>query len=80
MPHKQNPVLAELLVTIAGYTSEQSGTLISAMVHKQERSGTTWVLEFMTLLDMLQLCGTALVSAQSLIGQVVSVGVQETSE
>lgn len=80
MPHKQNPILAELLVTIAGYTSHQSGTLNSAMVHEQERSGATWVLEFMTLPEMLQLCGTALVSAQSLIGQVVSVGVQETGK
>ena len=80
MPHKQNPILAELLVTIAGYTSQHSGTLNSAMVHEQERSGATWVLEFMTLPDMLQLCGTALVSAQSLIGQVVSVGVQETGK
>ena len=26
MPHKQNPILAELLVTIAGYTSQHSGT------------------------------------------------------
>ncbi len=77
MPHKQNPILAELLVTIAGYTAQQSGALNSAMVHEQERSGTTWVLEFMTLPDMLQLCGAALESAQSLIGQVVSVGVQD---
>jgi len=80
MPHKQNPILAELLVTIAVYTSQQSGTLNSAMVHEQERSGTTWVLEFITLPDMLQLYSNALVSAQSLIGQIISVGVQETGE
>jgi len=80
MPHKQNPILAELLVTIAGYTAQQSGALNFAMVHEQERSGTTWVLEFMTLPDMLQLCGTALMSAQTLIGQVVSFGVMGTGD
>jgi 3-carboxy-cis,cis-muconate cycloisomerase len=80
MPHKQNQILAELLVTIAGYMSQQSGTPSSAMVHEQERSGTTWILEFMSLPDMLQLCGIALASAQSTIGQIVSVGVPETGE
>ncbi|MDG1409020.1 MAG: lyase family protein [Octadecabacter sp.] len=76
MPHKQNPILAELLVTIAGFTAQQSATLNAAMVHEQERSGTAWVLEFMTLPDIAQLCGTAMVLAQTLIGQVVSVGVK----
>jgi len=79
-PQKQNPILAELLVTIAGYMSQQSGTLCSAMVQEKERSGTTWVLEFLSLPDMLQLCGAELASAQSLIGQVVSVAVPETGE
>ena len=80
MPRKQEPFLAELLVTAAGYTPQQSGTLYSARFHEQERPGTTLVLEFMTLPDLLQLFVTALVSAQSLIGQFVSVGRQETGE
>jgi 3-carboxy-cis,cis-muconate cycloisomerase len=66
--------LAELLVTIAQYAAQQATLLNVAMVHEQERSGTAWVLEFMSLPDLLQLCGCALVKAQLLVNQIVSLG------
>ena len=74
MPHKQNPILAELLVTIAQYTAQQATILNVAMVHEPERSGTAWVLKFMPLPDLLQLCGCALVKAQLLVNQIASLG------
>lgn len=49
MPHKQNPVAAETLVTLARFASAQSGALTGAMVHEQERSGAAWTLEWMVL-------------------------------
>ena len=49
MPHKQNPVAAETLVTLARYASAQAGALSGAMVHEQERSGAAWTLEWMLL-------------------------------
>lgn len=49
MPHKQNPVAAETLVTLARYASAQAGALSGTMVHEQERSGAAWTLEWMVL-------------------------------
>jgi 3-carboxy-cis,cis-muconate cycloisomerase len=74
MPHKQNPILAEFLVTVAHHTAQQSTLLNVAMVHEQERSGTAWMLEMMTLHDLLQLCGVALRTSQSLVGQITTIG------
>ena len=74
MPHKQNPVLAELLVTVAHYAAQQATLLNMAMVHEQERSGTAWMLEVMTLPDLLQLCGGALRTSQTLVGQIITIG------
>jgi len=76
MPHKQNPILSEMLVTLAQYSAQQATLLNVAMVHEQERSGTAWVLEFMALPDLLQVCGCALNTAHSLTKQIVTVGSQ----
>lgn len=52
MPHKQNPVLAELLVTLARFNATQVSGLHHALVHEQERSGAAWALEWMILPQM----------------------------
>ncbi|QFU09694.1 3-carboxy-cis,cis-muconate cycloisomerase [Rhodobacteraceae bacterium THAF1] len=49
MPHKQNPIRAELLVTLARYTATQLSAIHHAQVHEQERSGAAWALEWMIL-------------------------------
>ena len=49
MPHKQNPVLAELLVTLARYNATQISGMHHALIHEQERSGAAWTLEWMIL-------------------------------
>lgn len=74
MPHKQNPVLAETLVTLARYVAGQQGTLAQAMVHEQERSGTAWALEWMTLPAMAEATGAATRHALALIGQITRIG------
>lgn len=74
MPHKQNPIRAELLVTMAQYTTQQAASLTAAMVHEQERSGGAWVLEMVTLPYMLQLCGAALANAHDLTEQIITIG------
>lgn len=66
MAHKANPVTAELLVTLARYTSGLAGTLTSALVHENERSGAAWALEWLTLPPLLCAAGTALAQATSL--------------
>lgn len=74
MPHKQNPVLAELLVTLARFNAVQVSALHQAMVHEQERSGAAWALEWMVLPQMAEATGRALSVALGLCAQVVRMG------
>ncbi len=63
MAHKANPVTAELLVSLAHYTSGLSGTLCQALVHENERSGTAWAVELLTLPPLIFATGAALMHA-----------------
>lgn len=74
MPHKQNPVLAELLVTLARFNATQVSGMHHAMVHEQERSGAAWTLEWMLLPQMAQATGRALIVATSLVAQIERMG------
>ncbi|WP_029042708.1 3-carboxy-cis,cis-muconate cycloisomerase [Cucumibacter marinus] len=53
MPHKNNPVSAEILVTLARFNAAQLGGLSQALVHENERSGAAWTLEWMILPQMV---------------------------
>lgn len=74
MPHKQNPVLAELLVTLARFNAVQLSAMHQALVHEQERSGAAWMLEWMVLPQMAQATGRALTAGDALIAQVTRIG------
>jgi 3-carboxy-cis,cis-muconate cycloisomerase len=74
MPHKQNPVRAEALVTLARYVAGQQGLLGQTMLHEQERSGAAWALEWMILPAMFEATGAALRSADEMLGQVARIG------
>ena len=74
MPHKQNPVLAELLVALARYNATQVSGMHHALIHEQERSGAAWTLEWMILPSMVATTTTALRSAGSLLGSIESLG------
>jgi 3-carboxy-cis,cis-muconate cycloisomerase len=74
MPHKQNPILAELLVTLARYNSVQLGGMHQALIHEQERSGAAWALEWMILPAMLHSTARGLRAAQELLAQVETIG------
>lgn len=74
MPHKQNPVLAEILVALARYTAGQQGILAQALIHEQERSGAAWALEWLVLPAMVQASGAALGHANSLLAQITAIG------
>jgi 3-carboxy-cis,cis-muconate cycloisomerase len=60
MPHKSNPVLAEILVTLARYNATQLSAMHQALVHEQERSGAAWTLEWMVLPPMVVAAAAAL--------------------
>ncbi len=74
MPHKRNPVLAEVLVTLARYNATQVAGLHQALVHEQERSGSAWTLEWLILPQMIEAAATALSHAASLLASVERIG------
>lgn len=74
MPHKANPVAAEVLVSLARYNSALLGGMSQTLVHEQERSGASWTLEWLVLPQMLTATGSSLILAQKLIASIVSIG------
>lgn len=70
MPHKVNPVGAELLVTLARFNATLVSGMHQSLVHENERSGAAWALEWMLLPQMAVACGTALRRAGLLIETV----------
>ena len=77
MPHKQNPVAAEVLVSLARFNATQVAGLHQSLVHEQERSGGAWTLEWMILPQMIVATGAALRLGLELAGAVVSLGARE---
>lgn len=74
LPHKQNPILAEALVSLSRFVAHQQGLLAQAMIHEQERSGSAWALEWMALPAMAEATGAALRHADRLIGSIRRIG------
>jgi 3-carboxy-cis,cis-muconate cycloisomerase len=70
MPHKANPVGAEMLVALAHHNAVLVSGLYQAMVHENERSGAAWTLEWLTLPQMLRNTGGALRIAAGLLGSI----------
>ncbi len=70
MAHKQNPVLAELLVTLARFNAAQVAGLHGVLVHEQERSGSAWALEWMIIPQMILTTGRGLTATSDLLGQI----------
>lgn len=78
MPHKQNPVAAETLVTLARDNTGQLALMHQALIHEQERSGTAWLLEWQALPRMLTAAAQSLTLCAELMGRVTRMGeVQE---
>lgn len=70
MPHKVNPVGAEILVTLARLNATLVGGMHQALVHENERSGSAWTLEWLLLPQMVVATGAALRTADALTGAV----------
>jgi 3-carboxy-cis,cis-muconate cycloisomerase len=74
MPHKRNPVDAEMLVTLARFNATQLSAMHHALVHEQERSGAAWTLEWMILPQMLMAAGASTRIAAKLAKNITPVG------
>jgi len=60
MPHKQNPIAAEMLVALARFNAAQISGMHQALIHEQERSGAAWTLEWLILPPMIGATAAAL--------------------
>lgn len=67
MPHKANPVAAEILVTLARFTATLSGGMTQALVQENERSGAAWTLEWMLLPQIAVAAAASLARAEELL-------------
>ncbi|MEM8539848.1 MAG: 3-carboxy-cis,cis-muconate cycloisomerase [Pseudomonadota bacterium] len=74
MPHKQNPVPAELLITLARFNATQLSSMHHALLHEQERSGSAWALEWMTLPQMAIAASRSLSACTTMSGQITQFG------
>lgn len=74
MPHKSNPVLAELLITLARFNATQLSAMHHSLVHEQERSGAAWMLEWMVLPQMAMATGSATLAAKDLCNKIRQIG------
>jgi 3-carboxy-cis,cis-muconate cycloisomerase len=78
MHHKNNPVAAEILVTLARFNATQLSGMHHALVHEQERSGAAWTLEWMLLPQMLVATAAALARTGTLL-EPGNLSIQATS-
>ena len=60
MPHKNNPVLSEAIVALAHYVGQLAGANFQALIHRHERDGTSWLLEWLSLPEMMTATGAAM--------------------
>ena len=74
MPHKQNPVLPELLVTLAHFNAAQLSGMHHAVVHEQERSGSAWALEWMILPQMAVAAARSISAGTTACENITSIG------
>lgn len=77
MPHKANPIRAELLVTLARLAAGQASILHHAVVHEQERSGAAWALDWMTRPQSSITAACTLAIASDPIGDTTVLGAPE---
>jgi 3-carboxy-cis,cis-muconate cycloisomerase len=74
MAHKQNPILAEAMVTLSRFTAVLDSGMHVSLVHEQERSGSAWALEWMLLPQLCVASGAALRNTLKLLKSVEWMG------
>ncbi len=74
MPHKQNPVKAEILVTLGRFNAVNMSGMHQALPHENERSGQSWTLEWMILPQMVVATSASLRQANELLESIERIG------
>ena len=70
MPQKQNPVAPSVLVALARQTAALSAAIQGAGLHRQQRDGAAWFVEWLTLPQLCISTGCALELALDLAGRI----------
>lgn len=70
MPHKNNPIKAELLITLANLNANHLSIMHNAIIHENERDGISWAMEWETLSKMIKLCMASLHHAHACINSL----------
>jgi len=70
MPQKQNPVGPSVLVALARQTIGLSATMQGAGIHRQQRDGSAWFVEWLTLPQLCVSTGRAISLALDLAGRL----------
>lgn len=71
MPHKSNPVNAEVLVALARHNAGLVATLHQSLIHENERSGAAWTLEWLVFPQMIVATSASLRLANQLARQMI---------
>jgi len=70
MPQKQNPVQAEALLSLFQLAAALDGAMTQALLHRQQRDGAAWMLEWHALPQICMACGRALQLSISMVTQL----------
>ncbi len=65
MPHKQNPVQAEILIALARFNAGQVASVHHSLVHEGERSGAAWTLEWLVVPGMVAATAASLMISRT---------------
>ncbi len=76
MPHKNNPIKAETLVTLSDYAGTLQLGITRSARHEAQRSGRAWMLEWLTMPQLCIVAGASLVQACHLIETIERMGKQ----
>jgi 3-carboxy-cis,cis-muconate cycloisomerase len=76
MPHKSNPVGAEVLIALARLNATLVSGMHDAQVHEQERSGSAWTLEWLVLPQMIMAAGAGTRIALELLDNITALGAE----
>lgn len=66
MPQKSNPVLPSMMVALASQTTALNMALQGAVVHRQQRDGAAWFVEWMNIGQICMACARSLSAAETL--------------
>jgi len=65
LPHKSNPVTAEIIQTLARRAAQQSAELQLSGIAAHERDGVTWSHEWLALPELYHMTGAALIHSRN---------------